>query len=477
MGCCPSREASKALSSEERTKRSVGGGGTRRSERAEAALERYRQNNKSRDPFVAFLVTPGLKVGVPQRHSYERNDFRSVASPNVVDEGGFGMDADRAFGTGNRHSFVDSAVEAFSNHHPFVMRPQQIWLLLLQAVAEHVNQHAQALRSKWVHHTEGQKPLHVVRNDFVKNRTNDWASVVNDGNNSFAGQIRQNAINIDQLKPNFTGAKTNAVEAIAQDITVMHACQEYFGYIFSTLCGFPFVVMEGTWEDWKLLRKEAEQLIKDRCLKKWASDWSDALLSLLDKFAKEYESAAKGRRADRAFWNGMCKIGGVGGSGGYDYLTGWLNILFPYLREGKDTNPYCVAYKPASQRKEAEKEEEVLVQISLTKFVNMSKARGPNVTTLPTGLCKAPVTWNYLGEAIPLELWSGFVGVTYDDNGAIRPVVGWFVVYPRYIPQDRDRLEEIFKTHPKFKGGCVYSFLDANHLEKTVAVQWKHEVG
>lgn len=251
---------------------------------AEDALKTYLKNHSSSDPFVAFLVTPGLEVGVNERILYSKDDFRHVASPNVVDEGGFDMDADQALCNGINHSFVDAAVNSFSKHYPFVLRPQQMWLLILQAVAEHVTQNSEELRSKWVNHTEGEIGLQVVRDDFVEGQANEWASVVDDGqSNSFASQIRKNAVQVDQLTPHFTGTKTRPVERIAQQITIMYACQDYYGYFLITFCGFPFIVMEGTLEDWKLLRRAAGQLLKDRCATKWGRRWGNSLLPLLDK--------------------------------------------------------------------------------------------------------------------------------------------------------------------------------------------------
>ena len=411
---------------------------------AEEAVKLYRKSHaSSRDPFVALLVTKGLQVGVSNKVSFCKEDFREVTSPNLVDPGGFDMDADNAISTRRDNSFVVTAVEAFSQHYPFALRPQHIWILILQAIAEHVNQNAEQLRPKWVKHKEGKIDLRVVCNQFVYGKPNNWASVVDGGEpDSFKAQIRANAINADALCPKFTGAATNAVEQIAQQITVMHACQEYLGYMCKTLCGFPFVVMEGSLDDWKLLRAEAETVLKDRCLEEWASQWSKALLPLLDKFVEEYQAQTEG---DSLFWNAMCKKGGVAGSGGYDYLSGWLNVFFPYIEEGRRMNSLCVPYKAEGGYN---------VDSSSVES-NTSPDLGPDLRALPSGFSKAPVTWLYTrGEVykISLEFLSGFVGMTFDD-GVAKPVVGWYVIRPFKYQPNCSRLIEIFEcsADPKLR--------------------------
>ena len=377
---------------------------------AEEAVELYRESHYAHgDPFVALLVTKGLEVSVPKETALSKEEFRKETAPNLVDAGGFDMDSDSAISTGSVNAFVSTAVDAFYRHYPLALRPQHIWLLILQAIAEHVNQNAEKVRSKWVKHKEGKKTLAVVRDHFVKGQPNNWASVVDDGvPDSFGAQIRENAINIDQLSPKFTGTATNAVEHIAYQITVMHVCKEYFDYVVITECGFPYIVMEGSLDDWKMLRAEAETLLKDRCVEKWASEWSKALLPLLDKFVEEYQAGTEG---DSAFWNAMCKYGGTGGSGGTTYLSGWLNVFFPYLKNRP--NPYCVPYKAEEGYK-------------LDPY-SLKIHREPSWTSLPGGLSNAPVTWMYHEKVIPLEFLSGFVGMTFND-GVAKPVVGWSIV-------------------------------------------------
>merc|ERR1719393_1098675 len=98
------------------------------------------------------------------------------------------------------------------------------------------------------------------------------------------------------------------------------------------MCGFPRVTLEGTADDWALLRDHAERLVSSRCDERWAGQWLASLLPLLDKILDEYKHGAAGTAAaDEPFWNSMCKRGGTSGSGARTWFNGWFNILFPYI--------------------------------------------------------------------------------------------------------------------------------------------------
>ena len=192
------------------------------------------------------------------------------------------------------NGFLQAAVTAFSEHYPFIMRPQHIWILILQVVAEHVNRNAQELRSKWIatpvpeqpsgfsgsRHSApgGSKPeapkiaLIVDKNDFVLGSpTNDWASVVlsaDEGNeNNFLKQIQRHVVpgTMEDVLIGDMLTGTTTIEHVTMGITVMDALQSYFDSIMRTLCGFPSITLEGSLADWQLIRSKAESLIRTRC--------------------------------------------------------------------------------------------------------------------------------------------------------------------------------------------------------------------
>merc|ERR1719359_2171495 len=127
------------------------------------------------------------------------------------------------------HGFIAAAISAFANHYPLTLRPQHFWLMILQAIATHVELHAEEVRSKWVAH-QGKKELLVRRDEFVLGKPNDWAGVIGAPDGFFA-QIGQNVVAgvMQELQPAFGG--TTADERIAGAITVMDATKSFFAQI------------------------------------------------------------------------------------------------------------------------------------------------------------------------------------------------------------------------------------------------------
>jgi hypothetical protein len=85
------------------------------------------------------------------------------------------------------HQFISCAHQAFDQHIGFVLAPQQLFLLILQQIALHVNQNAKELRAQFVRH-EGKKDLAV---DVPMNPTAEqWAGAMQ----SIQQQIGENTV-------------------------------------------------------------------------------------------------------------------------------------------------------------------------------------------------------------------------------------------------------------------------------------------
>ena len=297
-----------------------------------------------------------------------------------------------------KHSFLATALDAWSDHRDFIVKPDHFWLMFLQAIAIHVNNNSKALRKRWVRH-KGKMTLEVRRDDFVKDsRDNDWAGVVEE----FVNLIDSKTV--DSVGTLLDGgfSTTNFVERIAAKSTVMNIVKSYFDFVAMTLCGFPSVRMEGSVEDWERLRDKVEEVFaKKKLVPKLVRMWSKVLLPVLDKLVL----SAKGE-PPLDFWDKMIKYHGPKGSGGYSYVSGWINVFLPIVNE--KANPMC--------------------------FIP-SHGQGPNppgpsfaVGNIPNGLCTTPIVWKYLGQKIDLELAAGFVGAAETDEDALMPEIGWVLV-------------------------------------------------
>ena len=339
-----------------------------------------------------------MQMSANGKHRHRDSEARRPAPPSLVDAGGvMPHDPSEEVIEGcHPHGFIAAAVSAFANHYPLALRPQHFWLMILQAIATHVNLNAEELRSKWVTH-KGKKVLKVWRNYFRLGLPNDWAGVINDPGDGFLAQIGKNVVEgvMQDLQPAFGG--TTADERLASAITVMDATKSFFKFKVCTFCGFPSVTLEGSLDDWRALRAHAEALVIKRCSAEFAEKWCAALLPLLDKFVAEYEVGLAGSTgADEAFWNSMVKRGGDEGSGEHTWFSGWVNILFPYIEQRP--NEWCVPYSPSNGYVQEGREGRVPParrRYSLSSYPPEDYGPGecgPDCAAFPKGLAEAPVS-------------------------------------------------------------------------------------
>lgn len=59
------------------------------------------------------------------------------------------------------------------------------------------------------------------------------------------------------------------------------------------MCGIPWIILEGSENDWKTLKVNAEALLKNRCTNDFFEWWWKALGPILDKLSDEYVNAAR----------------------------------------------------------------------------------------------------------------------------------------------------------------------------------------
>ncbi len=75
-----------------------------------------------------------------------------------------------------RNAFAVAAHDAFYDHHPLLIRPDDVWFCVAQGFAIHVREIAEALRARFVEHA-GKRKLRVPREDFRLGQPNPWLEV------------------------------------------------------------------------------------------------------------------------------------------------------------------------------------------------------------------------------------------------------------------------------------------------------------
>ncbi len=296
---------------------------------------------------------------------------------------------------GRANAFVATAHVAFDQHLPLVLSPDDIWLCIAQGFGTHVNENAERLRGRFVRH-ESKARIEVRRDEFVKGAPdNDWQGVFSEFSDKIAEHIGKKR---DLVVADFS--TTGPVERAASEVVLMSAMQAYFEYTVASMCGIPSITLLGTVEDWVSIRRRAEVLAEFDL--KW---WVDALVPVLDHFV----AAARGQ-VDRAFWQSFYKRNNASGG---PYVTGWLNVLFPYVEQSDWS----------AKRRHTVKNDAVT---SWEKGMSAVFGGGPKPDDFPVGLSTAPFVWNYFGTKFPMEFLGGFVGISQDPaSRAVRPAIGW----------------------------------------------------
>jgi hypothetical protein len=357
---------------------------------------------------ITFVVDKDLPL--PKSHLSVNSD-KVVARESMVEMGFPHTDArtnivDKSFNDSMSYmgptTMFQFFTDAYANHRPIVLSPDDIWLLISQGVALHINRNAESLRDKLVYHKD-QITLTVKTDQMLLGKDDiganpdtvqpvDWTLIFDD----FVRQMKQNTKGdiVSELCADFSTTTVNS--RIASQITVMNAMQPFFKYVVvNCICGIPSVTLKGTPEDWQKIVDRAKTL--EQYDLGW---WTKDLIPVLEEFVQ----ASKGK-PDKEFWR--CMVMKIRPdeirSGGCipvepTRFDGWFLTLFPYDSHGRT---------PKAVTPEHEMANDLL-------FVNFKyqviDARGDII------------------QETPMQFYSGFVGVDEDtETYAIAPRIGWLV--------------------------------------------------
>ncbi len=289
---------------------------------------------------------------------------------------------------------------AHTNHFPIRIKPDDIWLLILQSFSNHVNANSEKLRNMFVDF-DGKKnliidyPLNDI-NQVNKEILENFTEQINEQIKNFIGKDL-----LDILTPSFTTTDYNST--IISKITIIGTFKKYFKFeIRLSGCGIPYLILEGTSEDYKKIIKKAEKL------KKYDFEWYiNRIIPLLEKMVE-----AKNNNIDIEFFKDIIQdktetelARGISGIGRnyeeIDYIRGWFLKFFAYYDDG-------------------------------VRFMEDS-IKGKNFDKLANQMLNVPIKIQdkVNKKTYDLEYNVGFVGCKQNKNYEIFPVSGWFVSYNR----------------------------------------------
>ena len=306
-------------------------------------------------------------------------------------------------------AFVDSNVPllngfytAHNNHYPIRIKPDDIWLLIVQAFSNHVNANAEELRHLFVDF-DGKKKLKVKYNlsgieQVDRNTLENFSEQINKQMTAYLGKEL-----MDVLTPNFT--TTTYDSNIVCKISIMGAFKKYFDYeMFLCGCGLPYIVLEGTAEDYEKIIGKAKELVK------YQFDW---YIGRIVPHIKKMVEAKKGK-IDKEYFMNMIQKKEVtetkySASGmneweeKVDYITGWILSFLAY-------------YKEVSRPNKIKRFEENIIKVE-----NFSKLAN-QMLIVPFEIIDEVHKLNYL-----MKYKVGFVGCGQNKENEVYPVQGWIV--------------------------------------------------
>ncbi len=301
------------------------------------------------------------------------------------------------------NGFLVACVTAFAQHLPLGLSPDHIWTLITYTFAKHVDTHAEELRSNFVSH-EGKKTLKVftppsfqmsqMNNPDSGATAKEWETFVFP---EFSKQIKTHVG--EDTHSLLTGDFTTSTAAskACNEIVLMSAMKNYFSYLLVTRCGIPNITLLGTEGDWVSLRNRTEALGK-LMKEDFSSYWLPLVLPILDEFVDSYRG-----NVNHGFWQSMVKLrNNDQDSGRKSFISGWIQIFFPYLASGR-------------------------LNSSLHPWQKMY-FYGPEPEDFPNIVSSTPVDWDYWGTEFKMNFNASIFAVSQNSSdGMLFPEIGWYV--------------------------------------------------
>ena len=205
------------------------------------------------DACITFAVDEVIAASAPLKmHTVEESLAKKLQRPLLTCSDPRLMVVDAY--SGCIHPLVSAILTAFGGHRPLCLRPDDIWLTIEQGFSQHVNEHAEVLRERFVRHAR-KKTLKVLMGSL--RQRSDWEVLIA----QWLAKVREQLIDPevhDALLCDFS--TTTPTMRIASQIVLMEAFQQYFAYTYTSICGIPSVTLFGTVADWQSIRARVATL-------------------------------------------------------------------------------------------------------------------------------------------------------------------------------------------------------------------------
>ena len=332
-----------------------------------------------------------------------RYNFTKSPLKNIVPKDALGTSFDEnkelAFISENV-PMLDGFYTAHCNHYPIRIKPDDIWILIVQAFSHHVNINSELLRDMFVDFS-GKKEL-IIKSPLTylsqvnKKVLEDFSEQINTKMKEFLGE---ELLNI--LTPNYS--TTDYDSLIVCKISIMGAFKKYFDYTLDMCgCGVPYLILEGTADDYEKIKSKAKYLSK------YKFEWYiNKIIPHIDKMIE-----AKQGKVDVNYFKNMIQnrevteyepsLSGMGGrSYQVDHLSGWFLNFFAYWTYGN-----------GRYRKFTED------HLGVKDFKKLPS----QMLTVPFKIIE-----EITGKTYEMKYKVGFIGCDKNEKNEVSAVTGWIV--------------------------------------------------
>ena len=285
------------------------------------------------------------------------------------------------------------------NHFPLRLKPDDIWLLIVQSFSNHVMANSEVLREYFVNF-EGEKTLEVIYPDKLdikevdKKTLEDFSVQINEQMKKYLGEEIVNILTSDF-------STTNYDSLIISKLSIMGVFKKYFTYNMGIcVCGIPYIILEGTAEDYQKIKEKAEKLSK------YKFDWY--INRIIPHIQKMID--AKMGKVDNDYFRGIIIRNEVKGKisrgclSSIDALvseiTGWILDFFAYEGEDDDFKRF---------------DDKTLRVQELNRLANQMLTVQFTIKEIMTG------------KTYKMNYNVGFIGCEQNEKKEVSPVQAWLV--------------------------------------------------
>ncbi|KZV82479.1 hypothetical protein EXIGLDRAFT_843656, partial [Exidia glandulosa HHB12029] len=256
-----------------------------------------------------------LRIAAPKQHALVREIFQA----SFVDVGS----PVRPCANG----FVDTLLEAYTQHRALVLRPDDVWLAILVQFNLFVNANAERFRPFFVEH-EGKRKL-VVMDELHDVYDADYDRLTQAFVQLVGKSVKDPSL-CEWAIPDFS--TTTQTDRVAGAVLLMSIMKEYFEYIMMFGSGLPLVMLAGEKADWERLLGRLPKLDE---FSEETRAWRQLLEPVLTRFVRAFENPDGEDNLD--FWRKMAHR--EDGMSGASYLSGWITAFCVFDNDGKWIGP------------------------------------------------------------------------------------------------------------------------------------------